>query len=83
MEKKIVWAAGRDQPGSFAPEFVHFNDDVLFGQVWSREDKISARDRSIVTFTALMASGILDRSLSFHIQNAKNTASHKKKWLRY
>ena len=64
--------AGRDALGKFAPEFAHLNDDVLFGEVWARGDKLSARDRSIVTVTALMASGILDSSLKFHIQNAKN-----------
>ncbi len=64
--------AGRDELGTFAPKFAELNDDVLFGEVWSREDKLSARDRSIVTVTALMASGILDSSLKFHIQNAKN-----------
>ena len=64
--------AGRDELGSFAPKFAELNDDVLFGEVWSREDKLSARDRSVVTVTALMASGILDSSLKFHIQNAKN-----------
>jgi 4-carboxymuconolactone decarboxylase len=63
--------AGRDELGAFAPKFAELNDDVLFGEVWSREDKLSARDRSIVTVTALMASGILDSSLKFHIQNAK------------
>lgn len=64
--------AGHDQLGDFAPKFAELNDDVLFGEVWSREDKLSARDRSIVTVTALMAGGILDSSLQFHIQNAKN-----------
>lgn len=64
--------AGRDELGEFAPQFAQINDDVLFGQVWSREEKLSARDRSIVTVTALMASGILDSSLKFHLQNAKN-----------
>lgn len=64
--------AGRDELGQFAPKFAELNDDVLFGEVWSREDKLSARDRSIVTVTTLMASGILDSSLKFHIQNAKN-----------
>lgn len=64
--------AGIDELGTFAPKFAELNDDVLFGEVWSREDKLSARDRSIVTVTALMASGILDSSLKFHIQNAKN-----------
>ena len=64
--------AGRDALGEFAPKFAQLNDDVLFGEVWSREDKLSARDRSIVTVASLMASGILDSSLKFHLQNAKN-----------
>ncbi|MBM6830262.1 carboxymuconolactone decarboxylase family protein [Anaerotignum lactatifermentans] len=64
--------AGRDELGTFAPKFAELNDDVLFGQVWSREAQLSARDRSIVTVTALMASGILDSSLKFHLHNAKN-----------
>lgn len=64
--------AGRDALGQFAPKFAQLNDDVLFGEVWSREEQLSARDRSIVTVTALMASGILDSSLKFHLMNAKN-----------
>lgn len=64
--------AGRDELGAFAPKFAQLNDDVLFGEVWSRENKLSARDRSIVTVTALMAGGILDSSLKFHLMNAKN-----------
>lgn len=64
--------AGRDALGEFAPKFAQLNDDILFGEVWSREDKLSARDRSIVTVVALMSSGILDSSLEFHLQNAKN-----------
>ncbi len=63
--------AGRDELGEFAPQFAQLNDDVLFGQVWSREAQLSARDRSVVTVTALMASGILDSSLAFHIGEAK------------
>lgn len=64
--------AGRDELGEFAPKFAELNDDILFGEVWAREDKLSARDRSIVTVTALMSSGVLDNSLKFHILNAKN-----------
>lgn len=64
--------AGRDELGTFAPKFAEVNDDILFGEVWSREDKLSARDRSIVTVTVLMASGVLDNSLKFHLSNAKN-----------
>ena len=49
--------AGRDNLGDFAPEFARFNDDVLFGEVWSREDKLSAKERSMITIAALMAQG--------------------------
>ncbi len=63
--------AGRDSLGTFAPKFAELNDDVLFGEVWSREEKLSVRDRCIITVSALMASGILDTSLQHHIQNAK------------
>lgn len=49
--------AGRAALGEFVPKFAELNDDVLFGEVWSREDKLSLRDRSIVTVTALMAQG--------------------------
>ena len=69
MEKQT---AGRDALGVFAPKFAELNDDVLFGEVWSREDQLSTRDRSIVTVTALMSKGILDSSLQYHIVNAKN-----------
>lgn len=64
--------AGRDELVEFAPKFAELNDDVLFGQVWEREDKLSLRDRSVVTVIALMASGVLDSSLQYHIRNAKN-----------
>lgn len=63
--------AGRDALGGFAPKFAELNDDVLFGQVWAGEDKLSSRDRCIVTVSALMAKGILDSSLMYHIANAK------------
>ncbi len=63
--------AGRNALGEFAPKFAELNDDVLFGEVWSREDKLSPRDRSLVTVAALMGSGILDSSLKYHIMHAK------------
>lgn len=69
--------AGREQLGEFAPKFAELNDDVLFGQVWSRENELSVRDRCIVTVTALMASGVLDSSLKYHIMNAKNNGVTK------
>ena len=45
----IKQTAGRDALGEFAPKFAELNDDVLFGQVWNREDKLSLRDRSIAS----------------------------------
>lgn len=63
--------AGRDVLGEFAPKFAQLNDDVLFGEVWSREDKLSSHDRSIVTIISLMAQGILDSSFGFHMKKAK------------
>lgn len=70
MAEKVT--AGRDILGDFAPKFAELNDDVLFGQVWSRETQLSMRERTIVTVTALMASGVLDSSLQGHIQRAKD-----------
>ena len=67
--KKIT--AGRDVLGEFAPKFAQLNDDVLFGEVWSRESELSARDRSLITVTALMAQGLTDTSFGHHLQMAK------------
>ena len=50
--------AGREQLGKIAPKFAELNDDVLFGEVWSREDQLSARDRSLITISALFAMGL-------------------------
>lgn len=63
--------AGKDALGEFAPEFAHLNDEVLFGEVWAREDKLSLRDRSLITVTTLIASGITDSSLSYHLKKAR------------
>ena len=73
----IKQTAGRKQLGDLAPKFAQLNDDVLFGEVWSREDKLSLRDRSVITVTALIAKGITDNSLKYHIQNAKNNGVTK------
>ena len=68
---KIVQNAGRQQLGKFAPDFARYNDDILFGEVWSKNDVLSLHDRSIVTVSALIAQGITDSSLKYHIQTAK------------
>lgn len=68
---KIVQTAGRTALGEFAPDFAHFNDDVLFGENWNNKD-IDLKTRSIITVVALMSSGITDSSLKYHLENAKN-----------
>ena len=61
--------AGREQLGTFAPQFAALNDDVLFGEVWSREDELSAHDRSLITCAALVAMGA--PQLTSHLAIAK------------
>ncbi len=73
----VKQTAGRDSLGEFAPEFARLNDDVLFGEVWSREDKLSLRDRFLVTVTALMAMGLTDSSFRYHLMSAKNNGITK------
>ena len=72
----IKQTAGHDQLGEFAPDFAHFNDDVLFGENWNNSD-IDLKTRCIITVVALMSSGITDSSLVYHLQNAKNNGVSK------
>ncbi|MDD6373503.1 MAG: carboxymuconolactone decarboxylase family protein [Bifidobacteriaceae bacterium] len=66
----IKQTAGRDNLGDLAPVFAHLNDDVLFGEVWSREDSLSLHDRSMITCAALMAQGLFPQ-LESHMNLAK------------
>ena len=75
--KKITQTAGRTQLGDFAPEFAHYNDDILFGENWNNQD-IDLKTRSIITVVSLMSMGIVDNSLVYHLQNAKNNGVAKK-----
>lgn len=68
MEKQT---AGRTALGDLAPKFAELNDDVLFGEVWSRTELLSLRDRSLITVVALVAGGITDGALRYHLQNAR------------
>lgn len=71
MTKKIVQTAGRNALGEFAPEFAHYNDDILFGENWN-SGGIDVKTRCIITVVALMAQGICDSSFKHHLENAKN-----------
>lgn len=66
----IKQTAGRDQLGDFAPNFAHYNDDILFGENWN-DPSINIKTRCIITVVALMSSGITDNSLKYHLENAK------------
>lgn len=67
----IKQTAGHDALGAFAPEFAHLNDDILFGEVWSREGRLPLKERSIVTISALIGKGITDNSLKYHLATAR------------
>lgn len=75
--QKIVQTAGKDALGDFAPEFAHFNDDVLFGENWNNPD-IDLKTRSLLTVIILVTQGITDDSLKYHIENAKNNGVSQK-----
>ena len=70
MSEKIVQTAGRNQLGDFAPMFAHLHGDVLCGEVWNAAS-IGVKTKCIVTVVSLMASGITDSSLTYHLRNAK------------
>ena len=74
--KKITQTAGRTQLGNFAPEFAHFNDDILFGENWNNQN-IDLKTKSIITVVSLMSMGITDNSLIYHLQTAKNNGVTK------
>ena len=67
----VKQTAGRDQLGGFAPKFAELNDDVLFGEIWSREGALSLKMRSILTISALVSKGMIDSSFQFHLTSAK------------
>ena len=70
-QEKITQTAGRVQLGEFAPGFAALNDDILFGEVWNSPG-LSPHDRSMVTIATLVGKGIIDSSLTHHLQFAKS-----------
>ncbi|RZT26739.1 4-carboxymuconolactone decarboxylase [Kribbella sp. VKM Ac-2569] len=55
--------------GDFAPKLVELTDDVLFGDIWAR-DELSPRDRSLITCAALITNGSTEQ-LRSHLARAK------------
>lgn len=62
----VKQTAGRERLGTFAPKFAALHDDVLFGEVWSREARLSP-----VTVFCLLAQGLVDSSFQYHLMSAK------------
>ena len=69
--------AGRDALTGLADEFAHLNDDILFGEVWSREGQLPLKMRSILTITILVAKGLIAASFRNHLEMAKRNGLTK------
>lgn len=69
--------AGRDLLGDFAPKFAELNDDVLFGQVWSREAELPTHTRSLLTIAALISGGNFEQ-LPAHLRIGKENGISQK-----
>jgi 4-carboxymuconolactone decarboxylase len=59
--------------GDFGPALVRFTDDVLFGQVWPRQE-LSPKERSLVTVASLVTSGSTEQ-LVYHLGRAKENGA--------
>jgi 4-carboxymuconolactone decarboxylase len=55
--------------GDFAPKLVSLTDDVLFGDVWKRQE-LAPRDRCLITISSLITGGNTEQ-LRVHLGIAK------------
>ncbi len=76
-QKMAKQTAGHEALGQFAPQFAYLNDDVLFGEVWSREEELPLKVRSVVTVSALIGKGMTDSSLKYHLTAARKNGVSK------
>ncbi|MFT9457692.1 MAG: carboxymuconolactone decarboxylase family protein [Liquorilactobacillus hordei] len=74
MKKKQT--AGHNILGSFAPKFAELNDDVLFDQIWSREEQLALHQRSLITIAALISTGNFEQ-LDAHLKIGKENGITK------
>ena len=68
--------AGHNQLGDFAPKFAELNDDILFGEVWSREEELAPHQRSLITISALISAGNFEQ-LPAHLRIGKQNGITK------
>ncbi|MCP3805772.1 carboxymuconolactone decarboxylase family protein [Paenibacillus polymyxa] len=69
MKHKLIRSSIRETIGDFAPAFVGYTEDVLFGNVWRRSE-LSLRERSLITVAALVACEHVNQ-LPYHLKLAK------------
>lgn len=68
MSSKTEPSAVRRSLGDVAPKLVDLTEDVLFGDIWERQ-QLSKRDRSLITCAALIATGRTEQ-MEFHFPTA-------------
>jgi 4-carboxymuconolactone decarboxylase len=59
--------------GDVAPALAEFTDDVLFGQVWTRQE-LTPKERSLVTVASLVTSGSTEQ-LGSHLRRARGNGA--------
>ncbi|WP_178075137.1 carboxymuconolactone decarboxylase family protein [Paenibacillus albus] len=70
-----IKSSAREAYGELAPAFVNYSENVLFGDVWRRE-QLSLRDRSMITVAALVAGGMTEQ-LSYHLRLAQENGASR------
>ncbi len=69
MKNRKIISTAKSSFGEFAPMFVEYTDNILFGDVWRREN-LPLRERSLITIGALIAGEHTDQ-LPYHFKLAK------------
>ncbi len=72
----VKQTAGRRDLGEFAPKFAELNDDVLFGEVWSREEKAVATGSFSCDSGGINGSGAYGFFFSISSDNSKAERRH-------
>jgi 4-carboxymuconolactone decarboxylase len=75
MHPKIDTSSVKENYGDFAPAFARYSDEILFGDLWRREE-LSLRERSLITFAALVAGGHTEQ-LPYHLRLAQENGLTK------
>ena len=61
-----------------APDFMDHIIEMLYGDIWSREEMIDIKERSLITLSVLVALN-RENELKMHFRGARNLAISKEK----